>query len=92
MMKRNLKTCTNSVWGDAAHTCILCTAEFVEVAGAHPFAATASDPELHGQDLFKRLVAGEFGPIAPFVAPPSSPSPPSAARKAQSPSAGTNKA
>lgn len=32
-----------------------------------PFSARPDDPEPHGRDLYARLIAGEFGPIAPFV-------------------------
>ena len=35
-----------------------------------PFTASPDDPEAHGQDLYTRAVAGEFGGIAPYVAPP----------------------
>ena len=34
-----------------------------------PFLATSNDPEAHGRDLFDRAMAGEFGEIAPYVAP-----------------------
>lgn len=34
-----------------------------------PFLATSSDPEDYGRDLFTRALAGEFGEIAPYVAP-----------------------
>lgn len=40
----------------------------------HPFTASAADSEAHGRDLFARAMAGEFGPVSPFVPPP----PPSA--------------
>ncbi len=32
-----------------------------------PFCATNHDTEPHGVDLYNRTVAGEFGPIAPFI-------------------------
>jgi hypothetical protein len=34
-----------------------------------PFGATSFDSEPHGVDLFNRAVAGEFGEVAPYVAP-----------------------
>jgi hypothetical protein len=34
-----------------------------------PFAASASDPEQHGRELYARAKAGEFGEIALYVAP-----------------------
>ena len=37
--------------------------------GTIPFGADPNDPEPHGRELFARAVAGEFGPIAEYVAP-----------------------
>lgn len=34
-----------------------------------PFTASPDDVEEHGRDLYARAVAGEFGEIAPYVAP-----------------------
>ena len=34
-----------------------------------PFNACSFDPEPHGVDLYNRAKAGEFGEIAPYVAP-----------------------
>jgi hypothetical protein len=39
------------------------------VYGWIPFTASPADSEQIGQDLFARAVAGEFGPVAPYVAP-----------------------
>lgn len=41
-----------------------------------PFGAMADDVEAHGRDLHARAVAGEFGEIAPYVAPVSAPNQP----------------
>jgi len=44
----------------------------IEVTGVHPvygvipFAASPTDVEAHGVDIFIRAIAGEFGPIAPY--------------------------
>lgn len=35
-----------------------------------PFSASPTDSEQHGRDLFARAIAGDFGVIAPYVAPP----------------------
>ena|SRR5690554_1597465 len=35
-----------------------------------PFTATSDDFEPHGRDIHARIVAGEFGAITPYVAPP----------------------
>lgn len=35
-----------------------------------PFTAMPTDEFKHGRELFERAVAGDFGPVAPYVAPP----------------------
>ena len=40
-----------------------------------PFTATPYDPHDHGVDIYERAVAGEFGEIAPYIAPPPPPEP-----------------
>lgn len=74
-MKLTLTSCTAPVWGNEAHTSIHCTATFKEIGKPLPFTAMASDPEAHGQDLWKRLNAGEFGSIGAYVAPAPKPAP-----------------
>lgn len=61
---------TNPVWGEAAHTSITCQVTTKEAAGPYPFSATASDPEPHGQQLWKDLNAGKYGQIGAYVALP----------------------
>ncbi|KHL70592.1 hypothetical protein SF06_06760 [Pseudomonas flexibilis] len=34
-----------------------------------PFTASPDDPEKHGRELYERIVAGDFGDIAPYVEP-----------------------
>lgn len=34
-----------------------------------PFTATPDDEEQHGRDIYAAAVAGEYGPIAPYVEP-----------------------
>lgn len=41
--------------------------------GTIPFAASPIDSEAHGRDLYARAIAGEFGPIAPYVEPVKTP-------------------
>lgn len=38
-----------------------------------PFTASPDDSEPHGVELYERAMAGEFGPIAPYIAPPITP-------------------
>lgn len=44
---------------------IVCFEEIGEV----PFHATPDDVEEHGRELYARALAGEFGPVAPYVLP-----------------------
>ena len=48
---------------------IILTVKWEEFNEEMPFGATSFDPEPWGVDLFNRAVAGEFGEVAPFVAP-----------------------
>jgi len=54
---------------DAAGTVITLQVKFTELESEVPFGATPTDPEAHGRDLYARAVAGEFGPVAPYVPP-----------------------
>lgn len=59
-------------WSDEAHTTIELYVTFEEykaTIGELPFTAHAADDVAHGRELFERAVAGEFGTIAPYVAP-----------------------
>lgn len=69
---------SSPVWGDAAHTSIICQVTTKEAGGPYPFNAMASDPELHGQLLWKDLNAGKYGAIGAYVAPAAQPAPKSA--------------
>lgn len=56
-------------WADAAHTAINLRIVHSEY-GDIPFSAMPTDSEQHGVDLFNAAVAGTYGPIAAYVAPP----------------------
>ena len=56
------------VWADADHTKINLRGTHAQF-GEIPFSADPNDSEAHGRDLFARAVAGEFGPVAEYVAP-----------------------
>lgn len=40
-----------------------------EGIGEIPFTASQDDSSTHGRELYARAIAGEFGPVAPYVAP-----------------------
>ena len=56
-------------YADAEGNCISLMVKFAEFDEELPFGATNHDPHDHGRDLFERAEAGEFGPIAAYVAP-----------------------
>ncbi|MGL5841166.1 MAG: hypothetical protein ACRCYK_05075 [Aeromonas hydrophila] len=56
-------------WLDATHSRLQLTVLFSHLADAVAFTASATDVERYGRDLFANAVAGEFGPIAEYVAP-----------------------
>ena len=49
--------------------CIQLTVKWAEFNEEMPFGAMPTDVEAHGRDLYARAIAGEFGVIAPYVAP-----------------------
>jgi hypothetical protein len=75
-MQSTLTSVTNPVWSNAEQTTIDCnitTSQFgSEVL---PFTASPEDTEAHGRAIFADLVAGVYGPIAEYVAPPALPLP-----------------
>ena len=60
----------NPVYANSEGTTVSLTVKFAEFNEELPFGATPHDPMPYGVELYHRAVAGEFGPIAPFVAPP----------------------
>ncbi|MFM8899164.1 MAG: hypothetical protein ACKOF9_04340 [Burkholderiales bacterium] len=71
-----LQYAQDPTWADAAHTKIDLTIKWVGIAAEYPFTASQGDTEAHGRGIFDAAVAGEFGPIADYVAPPPPPPPP----------------
>lgn len=71
----NLIDAQNPQWGNTEHTVILIEAKWEHLVdeGYLPFLANPNDVEAHGRDLYNRIVAGEFGTIAEYVAPAPAP-------------------
>ena len=70
-MQSKLTSVSNPQWGNAEHTFINCeitTSQFGEEV--LPFTASPDDCEPHGRAIFVDIVAGNYGPIAEYVAPP----------------------
>lgn len=66
MQIKNVKT---PQWANADHTLLDVTLE-TDVFGEIPFSASPDDVEAHGREIFEDAVAGKFGTIAEYVAPP----------------------
>lgn len=64
-----LQYAKNPIWNDAEGNSILLTVKWEEFQEEMPFGACNFDPEPHGRDLYNRAKAGEFGEVAPYVAP-----------------------
>ena len=75
----NYSSVTNPTWADAEHSLITCIVNFDAIGDESevvPFTASPDDVEAHGREIFERCVAGEFGLITAYVAPPPPPAPP----------------
>lgn len=70
-MQAILTSVSNPRWVNAERTAIDCnitTSQFGDEV--LPFTAAQYDVEAHGRAIFADLVAGVYGPIAEYVAPP----------------------
>lgn len=59
----------NPQWVNAEHTALDCIVMFDHIGEPVPFTANPKDTEEHGREIFDRCVAGDFGPVADYVAP-----------------------
>ena len=66
MQIKNVKT---PQWSNAEHTLLDVTLE-TDTHGEIPFSASPNDVEAYGREIFEDAVAGKFGTIAEYVAPP----------------------
>lgn len=64
-----LQYAKDPIWNNEEGTSILLTVKWEEFNEELPFGATSYDSEPWGVDLYNRAKAGEFGTVAPFVAP-----------------------
>jgi hypothetical protein len=60
---------TDPRWTDAEHTTVDVIARFAEIDDDLPFTATPWDTEAHGQEIYTKAVAGEYGEIAEYIPP-----------------------
>jgi hypothetical protein len=81
--QRNFKyTVREPKWNAADRSSINCLATFEHLPREMPFTAAPYDCEPHGREIYQRIIAGEFGEIAPFESPPPVPPMPQEARTA----------
>lgn len=66
----NLEYAKDPVWANTEQNQIDLTIKWVEISEELPFTASPNDVEEYGRTLFASAVAGDFGPVAPYVAPP----------------------
>lgn len=70
-MAIQLISAANPVYAAADGSAIVLDCEFSHFPGeVHPFRAMPNDTEAHGRDAYARAIAGEFGQITPYTAPP----------------------
>ena len=80
-IKINYNKTNSAEWANEEQTAINLIVYFEHLGEAVPFTATAEDREEHGRILFEKAVNGDFGPIAPYVSPPTVTKTPSAQEK-----------
>jgi hypothetical protein len=64
-----LEYAKNPVYENEQGTFISLVIKWKEFNEEMPFGASPDDVESHGRELFARAKAGEFGEVAPYVAP-----------------------
>lgn len=70
-MQALLTSVSNPRWANAEQTMIDCEITTSQLGEEIlPFTANPNDTEAHGRVIFADLVAGKYGPIAEYVAPP----------------------
>lgn len=65
-----VETAKDLVWTDEAQTNFKCNVKYAESDEWLPAGVTATDRYAHIQTLWANGLAGVYGPIAPYVAPP----------------------
>lgn len=56
-------------WCNAEHTVFQCTVKYAEFNEEHPSGISGTDPYAHINEIWTKGNAGEYGPIAEYVAP-----------------------
>lgn len=69
-MALTIQSATSPAWADAEQSLIDLLVQFDALPEPIPYTASVADCVQHSRELFARAVAGDFGPVAPYVAPP----------------------
>ena len=70
-MQAFLTSLSNPRWSNVEHTTIDCEITTSQLGDeVLPFTADQNDVEAHGRAIFASIVAGNYGPIGAYVAPP----------------------
>lgn len=72
----NLEYAKNPRWVNAERTMIDLEIKWDAINEELPFTASPTDVEAHGRAIFEAAAAGQFGPVAEYVAPPAPVEPP----------------
>ena len=68
-----IESVTDPIWANSEHTLITCTVKVDHFDEPVQFIASPNDVEAHGREIYADLVAGRYGEIAEYVAPPPPP-------------------
>ncbi len=60
----------NLQWCDEGHTFFECQVKYAEFAEVHPAGVNATCPDAHIKEIWAKALAGNYGPISEYVAPP----------------------
>ena len=58
------------IYADGSGDNINCDVKFDTFVSYLPYTASKYDVEQQGRDVYNSLVAGEWGPISPYIPPP----------------------
>jgi hypothetical protein len=65
----NIISVANPVFATADGTAIDCVLQLDAFPMPVPFTASVNDVEEHGRQIYAKILAGEYGEIAPYVPP-----------------------
>ena len=66
----NIVYVKNLQWEDAEHTFFSCVVKYEQFEEEHPSGVNGIDTTQHIREIWNKANAGDYGPIAEYVAPP----------------------